>query len=69
MLESAGLGGEFIQIFARTGNHARIEERRNRWRYLEKFYYFEWSFIQILRVQIRDEKRRKREKIWKKPRD
>lgn len=43
MLESAGLGGEFIQIFARTGNHARIEERRNRWRYLEKFYYFEWS--------------------------
>lgn len=30
MLESAGLGGEFIQIFARTGNHARIEERRNR---------------------------------------
>lgn len=51
MLESAGLGGEFIQIFARTGNHARIEERRNRWRYLEKFYYFEWSFIQILRVQ------------------
>lgn len=44
MLESAGLGGEFIQIFARTGNHAKIEERsgRNRWRYLEKFYYFEW---------------------------
>lgn len=35
MLESAGLGGEFIQIFARTGNHAKIEERSGRNRKVE----------------------------------